>query len=63
MMNNYRNSIAKDAEKPSETIISSFSFINDGSYSKNSGRPVISITKQILEEETFDNYLEKRNRA
>ncbi|HHV98558.1 MAG TPA: hypothetical protein GXX36_03130 [Clostridiaceae bacterium] len=60
MFNNFRDKNHKDTETAAETIIDSSSFLNKINKSKT-GKIILNITNQQLNEDNFDNYIEKRN--
>ena len=60
MFNDFRDKHHKDTETAAETIIDCSSFLNKIKIS-NTGKSTINITNQQLNEDNFDNYIEKRN--
>ncbi len=59
MINNFRGKNHKDTETAAETIIGSSSFLNR-IIKPYTGKSTTNITNQQLNEENFDNYVEKK---
>jgi hypothetical protein len=61
MINNFRVKKHKDTETAAETIIDSSSFLNKIN-SLNTGKSTVNITSQQQYDESFESFLEKRNK-